>query len=301
MLASSNNIMRLANYVLPNQVAWRLEKALYQSGAKSTADLTLPDFLCVGFRKTGTTWLFENLHHHPDIYEPPYKNVRYFSDDFHLPLDGYAEHFSAGRGQVKGDFSNSYAFISDARIRFIRAVLPQMKLIVLLRDPVEREWSEFLHRLTMQQTDLSSLSDDEVRHTLANAPLASTGGYTPLLDKWLRVFPKEQLFVGFYEQVRTQPRKLLSDLFEFLGVTTSIDWCNVPYNKVIIPPAGEQYQSHDPWRGVIATQPRNTSALLPEHHRAFLQELYKEELGELRARYGEHTQHWGLERERVAA
>ena len=301
MLASSNNLTRMARYLLPNQVAWRLEKALYQSGMRSAADLTLPDFLCMGFRKAGTTWLFENLHHHPDIYLPPYKNVRYFSDDFHTPLRGYAEHFSTAQGRVSGDFSNSYAFVSEAKIRFIRAVMPQVKLIVLLRDPVEREWSEFLHRLTMANKDISSLSDDEVRQSLATAPLASAGGYTPLIDGWLNVFPEEQLFVGFYEQMDTQPRKLLSDLFEFLGVTTDIDWDDVPYNKVIIPPAGEQYESHDPWRGVIATKPRNTSALLPEHHRAFLRELYERELAALRACYGDHVAHWGRERERVAA
>ena len=301
MLASSDKLVRMANYVLPNRVTWRLEKALYQSGVLKSTNLTLPDFLCVGFRKTGTTWLFENLHHHPAIYLPPYKNVRYFSDDFQEPLSSYAEHFSAGRGWVAGDFSNSYAFIPETRVQFVRAAMPQVKLVVLLRDPVEREWSEFLHRLTMADKDISSFSDAEIQQALARAPLASAGGYTPLLDKWLRVFPKEQLFVGFYEQINAQPRKLLSDLFEFLGVTTEINWNDVPYNQVIVPPAGQQYEGHDPWRGVVAAKPRNTSALLPEHHRAFLRELYKAELSELRARYGDRVAHWGQERERVAA
>ena len=301
MAMSFNKLTHLTKYALPSRLTWRLEKALYQTGVKGTTDLTLPDFLCLGFRKSGTTWLFENLHYHPDIYLPPYKNVRYFSDDFQQPLSSYAKHFGAGRAQVKGDFSNSYAFISGPRVRFIRSVMPAAKLIVLLRDPVEREWSEFLHQVTMDKGDLSDLSDAEIQAALARAPLASAGGYTALLDKWLSAFSEEQLFVGFYDEISTQPRKLLTRVFEFLGVTSDIDWGDVPYNDVIIPPAGEQYESHDPWRGVVATKPRNTSQSLPEHHRAFLQELYAPELAELRARYGHPVEHWGQVRERVAA
>ena len=301
MTTSFSKLTRLTKYALPKQVTWRLEKALYQTGLKSAAELTLPDLLCMGFRKSGTTWLFENLHYHPDIYLPPYKNVRYFSDDFQESLRSYAEHFSVGRGRVKGDFSNSYAFIPEARVRFIHSVMPETKLIVLLRDPVEREWSEFLHRVTMEGGDLSSLSDAEIQAALAQAPLASAGGYTPLLDKWLNVFPEEQLFVGFYDELSTQPRNLLTRIFKFLGVTPDIDWDTLPYNDVIIPPAGEQYESHDPWRGVVATKPRNTSALLPEQHRAFLSELYQGELAELRKRYGDPVAHWEQALERVAA
>ena len=168
----------------------------YAYGLKSTAHLTLPDFLCIGFRKSGTTWLYENLHFHPDIYLPPYKNVRYFSNDYSNPLTSYAAHFAEGRGQVKGDFSNNYSFIPERRVGFVRRVMPDLKLIVLLRNPVEREWSEFVHNVTEAHERVEGLSETEILRRLERGALLQAGGYNAVLDKWLRHFPERQLFVG---------------------------------------------------------------------------------------------------------
>lgn len=270
----------------------RLEKALYRHGVLSPDGLTLPDFLCAGFRKAGTTWLFENLHHHPDIYLPPFKNVRYFSEFYQRSLKEYAAVFEAGQGCVTGDFSNSYGLVSSRRLRFVRAVMPEVKLLFLLRNPVEREWSELRHRLLTDKLDLASLSDAEVRERLQQSALYRAGGYTAVLDKIERVFAPEQMFVGFYDDITTCPQNLLTSVFTFLGVGVPADWSDYPYNAVIIPPAGPGFERHDPWRGVQANDHRNSAELLPERHRAFLYELLEEELLELHKRYGERVAPW---------
>ena len=268
------------------------EKLLYRYGLLSARELTLPDFLCVGFRKAGTTWLFENLHRHPEIYLPPFKNVRYFSTFYHHPLAAYAAVFEAGKTRLKGDFSNSYGRIAPRRLRFMRTVMPEVKLITLLRNPVEREWSDFRHRLTENGLSLETLSESEVRQRLRQSSLYQAGSYTTVLDKLQGIFPPEQLFVGFYDDIAERPKGLLSDVFDFLGVTVPSDWRAFPYEAVIIPPAGPAYESFDPWRGVVARQHQNSAETLPEQYRAFLHKLLQNELRELHRRYGERVEGW---------
>ena len=291
-MLTSRKLLRFTRYAAPSYLANRLEKASYQYGFLNAERLTLPDFLCVGFRKTGTTWLYENLYLHPDIYLPPYKNVRYFSNDFYEPLESYARHFKAGAHKVKGDFSNSYSFISNGRVRFVRAVMPNAKLIFLLRNPVERAWSEFVHNATEQERPLDDFSSDEVATLFSKDPVVKAGGYTAILDKWLSVFPKEQVFVGFYDDLATKPKDLLSDVFAFLGVTRDIDWATLPYNETIIPPAGSAYKHHDSWRGVIAPEHQNSARLLQGELEAQLHVLLRPELLKLRKRFGEKVESW---------
>jgi hypothetical protein len=289
---TSRKLLRFTRYAAPSYLANRLEKASYTYGFVSAERLTLPDFLCVGFRKTGTTWLYENLYLHPDIYLPPYKNVRYFSNDFYEPLESYARHFKAGEDKLKGDFSNSYSFIAKGRVRFVRTVMPDAKLIFLLRNPVERAWSEFVHNATEQERPIDDFSADEVGAIFAKDPVIKAGGYTAILDKWLSVFPREQVFVGFYDDLAAQPRELLTDIFEFLGVTTDVAWSTFPYHETIIPPAGRAYKHHNSWRGVIAPEHQNSADLLRGELEAQLHTLLRPELLKLRGRFGEKVEHW---------
>lgn len=272
----------------------RFEKLAYAYGLNSTASLTLPDFLCIGFRKSGTTWLYENLHFHPEIYLPPYKNVRYFSNNYTDPLVSYAEHFRPGRGKVKGDFSNNYSFIPSRRVRFIHQIMPKLKLIVLLRNPVEREWSEFIHNVTDAGEKVKNLSEPEILARLEKSALLKAGGYNAVLDKWLSHFPEEQVFVGLRDDIKRDPKQLLSDVFTFLGVSTDVDWSAFPYEAVIVPPVNKEYQfeGYDPWRGVQVQNYTSAANDMPKVYRTFLTEKLEPELERLSQRFGSRVDHW---------
>lgn len=294
MFLSSKKVAGVLKRASPKQLAGRLEKLAYVYGLKSTANLTLPNFLCIGFRKSGTTWLYENLHFHPNIYLPPYKNVRYFSNDYADPLTSYAEHFKDGRGKVKGDFSNNYSFISSRRVHFIHQIMPQLKLIVLLRNPVEREWSEVVHNVTEEGRKIADLSEAQVFAKLEQGTLLKAGGYNAVLDKWLEYFPQNQMFVGLQDDLKQDPQKLLSDIFTFLGVSTDVDWSAFPYKAVIVPPVGEEYQhkGYNPWRGVQVQNYTSAANDIPEVYRAFLTAKLQPELELLSARFGDRVAHW---------
>lgn len=291
-LSVARKLHWLSSYAAPTKLVGTLVKTLYQYGLADASRLTLPDFLCVGFRKTGTTWLYENLFLHPELYLPPYKNVRYFSRDFAEPLKSYAHHFASGGARLKGDFSNSYSFISRRRVRFVRAVMPEAKLIFLLRNPVERAWSEFVHKTKERERPLSDFAEAEIMRFLENDPVVRAGGYTATVDMWLEAFPPEQIFVGFYEDLSLQPQRLLTDVFRFLGVSADVDWSVFPYDKCIIPPAGRAYEHCDAWRGVTAPEHRNSAELLEGRFESLLREMLRPELHKLVERFGPRVEPW---------
>src|SRR5690606_27494332 len=87
-----------------------VEERAYAAGLLSTKKLPLPDSPGIGFMKTGTTWLYENLRCHPDLHLTDAKELRYFDTPRYLqPLARYAENFRGADGKVKGEISPSYA------------------------------------------------------------------------------------------------------------------------------------------------------------------------------------------------
>src|SRR5688572_11809979 len=99
---------------------------------------TLPDFMCIGAQKAGTTWLWENLGCHPEVFLPADRYLHYFDRHFERPLDEYAGHFAAAGGRVKGEVIPGYGLIPRHRIAYVRAILPRLRLMFILRNPVER-------------------------------------------------------------------------------------------------------------------------------------------------------------------
>src|SRR5262249_33217876 len=128
-------------------------KALYSIGIRSRRTLCLPDFLIIGAPKAGTTWLAANLDCHPQIYmakrpgcQDP-TEVRYFRKSFRLPLKYYSSLFLQGKDRIKGDKSPGYSTLTPFRIRFIRSIMPSVRLVFFLRNPVERAWSHAVMNL----------------------------------------------------------------------------------------------------------------------------------------------------------
>ena len=122
----------------------RLEHWAYRQGLLSPRALSLPHFLGIGAVKAGTTWLYRNLRCHPELYLPHPKEVHYFDQRFDRGLRFYAGKFEDGRARVRGEITPAYSALPPDRIRFIRSVMPDLKLIFLMRNPVDRAWSHAL-------------------------------------------------------------------------------------------------------------------------------------------------------------
>src|SRR5271166_5821623 len=93
-----------------------------------------PDFLIISPPKTGSTWLANNLRRHTQIFVPSIKEIRYFSSFFKsLDLSWYLDQLAPGSGQSKGEASPSYALLPVDRIRLIRWLVPDVKIVFLMR------------------------------------------------------------------------------------------------------------------------------------------------------------------------
>jgi hypothetical protein len=202
-----------------------------------------PDFLVISPPKTGSTWLAHNLRAHPEAFVPKIKEVKYFSRYFRwLDLSWYLEQFAAGTGRVKGEASPSYAILPRERVRLIRRLMPDVKLVFLMRDPVSRAWSHARHTYRYCEANfatgagpLECITEEQWQVNFAHEWPLTCGDYLGQLRRWLSVFPREQMFIGFYESIAARPEALLREVFSFLGVSPDVDLTGFPVRERVLP------------------------------------------------------------------
>ena len=196
----------------------------------------LPHFLGLGTQKGGTTSLQELLSQHPQVFLPPCKEVHYFSLHDHQPLRWYAEHYlAAAPGQMRGDITPYYLFHPRAPQR-IRRVLPAARLIVLLRDPVERALSQVFHarrhgfeplepeaalaaeaeRLAGAKQRLQEPGSSDYSHQKHS--YLSRSRYEQQLERYAALFPSRQLLVLRSEDLFQNTEACWQTIQTFLGL-----------------------------------------------------------------------------------
>jgi len=274
-------------------VGGRLERWWRRVRSGAGAPLTLPDFLGIGAQKAGTTWLAENLRRHPEVFLPERKELHWFDNKIERPLAEYAAHFAAGRGKVKGEITPAYGILPVERIRSVRRVLPRVRLILLLRNPVDRAWSHALMDLAFRRGRApGDVPESEYRAFLESETATRRGDYAAILDAWLAVFPRDQLYVGFFEAIRERPRELLSEVFRHIGVSTDVDWDAFPAARVIVPRVSPERKGH----GVALLDEAGDSDSrrhpCPAVIRAWLVQRYADDLERLAERFGEPAARW---------
>lgn len=174
-----------------------------------------PDFMIIGAPRSGTTFLTERLRECEGCFIPSSKELKFFSSGMrHLHLEDYLELFREGLGTQKGEASPSYGALPTSRIRLMHLLNPQMKVVYILRDPVQQLASACKHVLGPTSTsDLQA----SMSYVLSDGPIAHVD-YGANLDRWLEVFPGEQFAVLFFDDLQRQPSTLLDGVSAFLGV-----------------------------------------------------------------------------------
>ncbi len=183
-----------------------------------------PTFIGVGGQKCATTWLAECLRAHPEVFLSSPKEIDYFGSRTrgNRSLEWYLSHFSGGADhKAVGEFSTRYLVKPSSREALYEA-LPEVQIIVSLRDPVARFISAWKHGIRGQVLAKSEFGVVS-RETLAKARevvpgLFSDGLYSPGLKAYLESFGAERVHVVIQDQIKTRPRLVLSGLYRFLGV-----------------------------------------------------------------------------------
>ena len=249
------------------------EKWLYSLGLLRVKGLRMPDFLGIGAQKAGTTWLHQNLQQHPQLYFPPHiKEIRFFDARFYMSPAQYAAFFEPAGPRVTGDITPGYAALPISRIRFVRKLIPEAKLVLILRNPIERAWSHALMDLVdRKQRRFEDVEPWEFYAHFDSRSARRNGGYVSILDNWLRVFPEEQLLVAFFEDIRDRPQELLTRVFRHLNVSDDVDWDTFPYRERI---------------------KEGISVSLPDEYREHLRRLFAEEAKAVATRLGGSAEGW---------
>ena len=204
----------------------------------------------------------------PECIDPT--EVRYFSQSFRLPLQHYSDLFVPGRERIKGDKSPSYCYVPAYRIRFIRSIMPSVRLVFMMRNPVERAWSHAVMSLVkharrrIEEIPQSRFYTFFSRHR-------EWGCYSKVLDRWLRVFRDEQLYISFFDQIVSDPIGLLRNVCAHVRADTGVEWSQFPYRRVVN--AGQGLP-------------------IPAEYRTVLEEMYREEIARLDRRFGGVVSWW---------
>lgn len=205
--------------------------------------MRLPDFIVIGAAKCGTTSLFHYLSQHPGIFLPRRKEPSFFAhesdgDTFHGPgddewnfvttLSEYQDLFrGAQRGFVTGDISPRYLYFEQSSRRIAHHA-PQARLVAILRHPVDRAYSHFLMnrgRGCEPEADfVKALKRGPERETKQwgwDWQYVKAGLYHAQLERYYDRFPREQIQVFLYDQLKSQPEAVLRELFRHIGVNES--------------------------------------------------------------------------------
>ncbi len=190
----------------------------------------MPNFFILGAAKAGTTSLHYYLQQHPKVFLSAVKEPNFFGyDPFYAEgIHKYvARHFSCScgfpaRGEATPTYFHQYETVIPRMQEAFAAVSP--RFLVILRDPVDRAWSHYLHRkrnCTEPETFERALALENER--LQQNPQAFVGYFRPglyakQLTAWFRHFPRDRFLIGLTEDLRAKPTEFISNICSFLGV-----------------------------------------------------------------------------------
>ena len=189
----------------------------------------LPDFVMLGAMRAGSTSLYRYIDAHPDVFVAP-KELQYFTDGFDRGLDWYRDQFSdVGGARILGEATADY-FARESAMRRIAEILPDAKLVVSLRNPVDRAYSHYglLAARGREPRSFAAAIDDELREVNRHGDRAdgviylSHSMYDVHLERIDRLFAPDQLFVSIFERMVARPEDGFAELCRFLGVDDAV-------------------------------------------------------------------------------
>jgi hypothetical protein len=181
-----------------------------------------PGFLILGAAKAGTTSLAAWLAARPDVYVPPQKELHFLSSDdlWGRGVASYEAAFAPAGDRLAGEATPNYLGLDTVPARAAQ-VVPGARLIALLREPVERAWS---HHAYDHELGIAEVAFDDVAATVGRDDehrYLAQGRYLRHLERWCEHFPRDQLLVLWFDELRSDPRAVYRRTCEFLGLDPS--------------------------------------------------------------------------------
>ncbi len=317
---------------------------------KSIKKLSLPNFFVVGAAKAGTTSLYHHLKIHPEIYMSPIKEPHHFGTDidphnfnsdykktFPSNLDKYLNsEFSKEillayiknwedykklfknviEEKAIGEISNSYLYSSVAANE-IKRKIQNPKIIIILRNPVERAFSHYVMDLRMGliKVNFRKALEDDLNKALKGWGIShlyiELGLYFEQVKRFLDVFPREQVLILLFDEIKHNPENVYGEIFNFLGVQSNV--CSdlrKKHNQAALPKTGISYLNYlatklgfrkfanqyfsEGIKNSIKTMmySKNKKVFLRESDWEFLMDVYNKDIENLSGLIGRNLSHW---------
>jgi hypothetical protein len=252
-----------------------------------------PDFMIIGPQRTGTTWLHAHLRNHPQVFLSEPKELYFFSSlktrdpkrfvsdelGFYLrffrdplwrravktgrALWKYGELY---RPLVRGEATASYAALEPDIIAEIAALNPQLKAILMIRNPIDRAWSHAKKDLLRNRNrPLEDVSEAEFRAFFTDDYQLRCAHYVDQYDQWAAYLRPDHVLVGAFDDIANRPEAFLLDVMRFLGVRAEQKYLDPSLREAVNPTGSER---------------------IPQQYRALLEELLSDDLRRLKERFG---------------
>jgi len=194
--------------------------------------MNLPDFILIGETKSGSTSLFNYLIQHPNIKDTfgngdkvdgsyATKEIRYFDRYYDRGLEWYKSCFPETKhGELTGEATPMYMYRSMVPFR-IKKEVPNAKFLVILRNPVDRLYSNFQHYFKWVPNFSTQYPSFEKYLQSCNDRdyfMIDKGLYYHALIKWFKFFPRDQFYIQTTENLHASPQAVFSELLQFLGL-----------------------------------------------------------------------------------
>jgi len=185
----------------------------------------LPNFIIAGAAKSGSSTLYYYLNKHPEILMSKEKEPAYFTKYWgKKELKWYESQFDHWNGEKAiGEATVEYMVDEKAPERICK-ILPNVKLIFIMRNPVDRAWSHYWHRVKMGE---ETRSFDEIIKSIKNGNLNEYviryGMYATHIKRFLKYFPREKMLFLLLEEFKENPIEHLKLIFKFLEVDDSVE------------------------------------------------------------------------------
>ena len=209
------------------------------------------DFIGIGVMKAATSWIFECLKEHPEICVCSEKEPHFFDWSFRYKkgLEYYYSLYEhCPQGKIKGEYTASYIRFPQA-LSLIHKHFPDVKLIVSLRNPIYRAYSQYLYniqlggRLSVFKSFREVLENDQDN-------IVERGFYYKQLKSCFKTFPKEQVLILYFEELKNDPLKFLKEIYSFLGLKDK-NFIPTLINKKVLKTGSKTAESRIPFLSKI--------------------------------------------------
>ncbi len=182
--------------------------------------MTLPNFIISGAPKAGTTSLYRYLAEHPGVYMSPVKEPDFFHLHYDRGLEWYASLFEGRVSEEAIGEASPDTMASIEAMERIHSIVPEMRFIYIVRDPIDRAYSHYLFEVNMgTQSALVKFSEfirDE--ENARRNKVVDLGMYSKHIENCMKYFDRGQIFVGLFDDLKSDRKGFLRSVYDFLGL-----------------------------------------------------------------------------------